>query len=154
MNDITRREFVAGSAASMLMPASFAVTSSRKTLNVALVGCGGRGRGVLKNLLEASKAVGCNVRAVAFCDWFEDVAMKMRDTFSIPGAKVCSGANGYKEVMAMKNVDAVLLVTPIGFRPLHFKAAVDAGKHVFEEKAVAVDGPGVRMHLEAAKKSV
>lgn len=72
----------------------------------------------------------------------------------MPGARVFYGGTGYKDVMAMREVQAVLLVAPIGFRPLHFKAAVEAGKHVFEEKAVAVDGPGARMHLEAAKLSV
>lgn len=120
---------------------------------VALIGCGGRGRGALRNLLNATKTVGCQVKVVAFCDWFEDAAKRARADFNAPAAKICYGALGYREVMAMPEVQAVLLVTPIGFRPIHFKAAVDAGKHVFEEKAVAVDAPGVRLHLEAAREA-
>lgn len=107
----------------------------------------------MRNLLAASKIVGCNVRVAAFCDWFEESAEKARNDFNMPYAKVFHGARGYREVMEMPEVQAVLLVTPIGFRPIHFKAAVEAGKHVFEEKAVAVDAPGVRMHIEYAREA-
>lgn len=125
-----------------------------KTVTVALIGCGGRGRGALKNLLDAAKIVGVNIKIAAFCDWFEEPAKKLAAEFNAPFARILVGATAYKDVMALKEVDAVLLVAPIGFRPPHFKAAVEAGKHIFEEKAVAVDAPGLRMHLEAAKLSV
>jgi len=158
MDMMTRRDFVkAGSitAASLAaFPAIASADGAGKTVTIALIGCGGRGKGALRNILEAAKIVGCNIKVAAFCDWFKDIAEKTRDDFNMPEAKVFYGGTGYKEVMAMKEVQAVLLVAPIGFRPLHFKAAVEAGKHVFEEKAVAVDGPGARMHLEAAKLSV
>ena len=157
-NMMTRRDFVkAGSisAASLTaFPAIASATGTEKTVTIALIGCGGRGKDSLRNITEAAKVVGCNIKVAAFCDWFKDIAEKARDDFNMPGARVFYGGTGYKEVMAMKEVQAVLLVAPIGFRPLHFKAAVEAGKHVFEEKAVAVDGPGARMHLEAAKLSV
>ena len=157
-NMMTRRDFVkAGSisAASLTaFPAIASATGTEKTVTIALIGCGGRGKDSLRNIIEAAKVVGCNIKVAAFCDWFKDIAEKARDDFNMPGARVFYGGTGYKEVMAMKEVQAVLLVAPIGFRPLHFKAAVEAGKHVFEEKAVAVDGPGARMHLEAAKLSV
>ena len=157
-NMMTRRDFVkAGSisAASLTaFPAIASATGAEKTVTIALIGCGGRGKDSLRNIIEAAKIVGCNIKVAAFCDWFKDIAEKARDDFNMSGARVFYGGTGYKEVMAMNEVQAVLLVTPIGFRPLHFKAAVEAGKHVFEEKAVAVDGPGARMHLEAAKLSV
>lgn len=130
------------------------MAAETKTVTVALIGCGGRGRGALKNLLDAAKIVGVNIKIAAFCDWFEEPAKKLAAEFNAPFARILVGATAYKDVMALKEVDAVLLVAPIGFRPLHFKAAVEAGKHVFEEKAVAVDAPGLRMHLEAAKLSV
>jgi len=156
IDTITRREFIGKSAAAATALAAFPsiASPSQKTVTVALIGCGGRGRGALRNLFEASKTVGCTIRVAAFCDWFREIAERVRDEFGCTGARIFSGASGYKEVIAMKEVDAVLLVTPIGFRPIQFKAAVEAGKHVFEEKAVAVDGPGARMHLEAAKLSV
>ena len=157
-NMMTRRDFVkVGSitAASLIaFPAIASATGVGKTVVIALIGCGGRGKGALRNIIEAAKIVGCNIKVAAFCDWFKNIAEKTRDDFNMPQAKVFYGGSGYKDVMAMEEVQAVLLVTPIGFRPLHFKAAVEAGKHVFEEKAVAVDGPGARMHLEAAKLSV
>lgn len=154
---MTRREFVrTGSVAAALasFPTIASPSSTGKTVTVALIGCGGRGKGALKNLFAASKIVGCNIKVAAFCDWFKDIAEKTRDDFGISDAKIFFGGTGYRDVMALKEVQAVLLVAPIGFRPLHFKAAIEAGKHVFEEKAVAVDGPGARMHLEAAKLSV
>lgn len=154
---MTRKEFVKGTSAATVLAAFPAIASgdgTGKTVTVALIGCGGRGKAALKNLLEASKTVGCSIRVAAFCDWFQGIAEKTRAEFNMPRAQIFYGGTGYKEVMAMKEVQAVLLVTPIGFRPLHFKAAVEAGKHVFEEKAVAVDGPGARMHLEAARLSV
>lgn len=70
---MTRRDFVKSTSAAAALAAFPAIASSDgagKTVTVALIGCGGRGRGALKNLLEASKTVGCNVRVAAFCDWF------------------------------------------------------------------------------------
>ena len=151
---MTRKEFLAGSTAfagAVTMPNIVGIT--KKSINVALIGCGERGNGALKNILDASKIVGIDVNIVALCDWFEDHAVKTRNKFNLVEAKLYIGPTAYKDVMADKNIDAVLLVTPIGFRPLHFKAAIEAGKHVFEEKAVAVDGPGVRMHIAAAKEA-
>lgn len=156
MENMTRRDFgkTCGVFAAASMPIfSIASSMSSKTLKIALVGCGGRGNGALKNIFEAAKIVGCKIKVVALCDWFAENAKTTAKKFNLD-AKIVSGANGYKEVMEMPEVEAVLLVTPIGFRPLHFKAAVEAGKHVFEEKAVAVDPVGLRMHLDAAKLSV
>jgi hypothetical protein len=61
------------------------------------------------------------------------------------------GANGYKEIMKRADVDVVILTTPLNFRPIHTMAAIQAGKHVFAEKGVAVDGPGVRLMIAASK---
>jgi predicted dehydrogenase len=65
-------------------------------------------------------------------------------------AKTFIGVDAYKEVIA-SDVDMVILTSPPGFRPLHFETAVKAGKHVFMEKPVATDAPGVRRVLEANK---
>ena len=151
MHIITRKSFISGAVASV---AASTFPSSPKALNIALIGCGGRGKGAVRNLLNAAKIVGCNVQVTVLCDWFEEAAKKARHELKLNGAKLAIGPKAYHDVMADKSIDAVLLVTPIGFRPLHFKAAVEAGKHVFEEKAVAVDGHGLRMHIEAAKLSV
>ena len=147
---MTRKEFLAGSAALVSAPA-FSIIGDAP-LGVALVGCGNRGKGALKNLLDAAKIVGCKIDIKAFCDFFPEKAIQAVQEFNLIGkAKLFFGPIAYRDVMAMKDVDVVLLCTPIGFRPLHLMEAVKAGKHVFAEKAFAVDAPGARMCIEAGK---
>jgi predicted dehydrogenase len=80
------------------------------------------------------------------------------DKVDVPDGRCFTGWEAYKGVIGCKGVDLVLLATPPHFRPLHLKAAVGAGKHVFAEKPVAVDGAGVRSVLktvaEAQKKNL
>ena len=74
---MTRKEFLAGSTAfagAVTMPNIVGIT--KKSINVALIGCGERWNGALKNILDASKIVGIDVNIVALCDWFEDHAVK------------------------------------------------------------------------------
>jgi predicted dehydrogenase len=126
-----------------------------ETLKVALIGCGARGAGAAVNALRTEGSV----ELVAMADAFRD---KLDETYDnlmqIEGVKEkvkvseehkFVGFDGYKE--AIKLADVVLLVTPPAFRPLHFEAAVDAGKHVFMEKPLASDSPGIRKVLEVGK---
>lgn len=122
-------------------------------LNVGLIGCGGRGRGAATNAMEADKAV----KIVAVCDVFEDRAKNFQKQLNRKGAKigddmVFSGVYGFKDLLKT-DVDYVILATPPGFRPMHFEAAVNAKKHIFTEKPVATDAPGIRQFMAAAKKS-
>ncbi|MDB5310844.1 MAG: hypothetical protein JWO38_5046 [Gemmataceae bacterium] len=161
MTTSSRREFLAASAAAagtfVASPALHA--AGNDTLKVGLIGCGDRGTGAAVQALTADK----NVKLVAMADAFEDRLQSSLDTLrkkAEVAAKVdvkpdgCFvGFDAYKEVIA--RCDVVLLTTPPHFRPLHLKAAVEAGRHVFAEKPVAVDGPGVRSVLatcELAKK--
>ena len=132
-------------------------------LRVALIGCGGRGTGAARQALLADKQVKLTAMADAFEDRLarslkslsasEDIAAKI----DVPPERRFVGFDAYEHVMA-SDVDVVLLATPPHFRPIHLKAAIDAGKHVFAEKPVAVDAPGVRSVLatckEAAKKNL
>ncbi len=157
----SRREFLAASAiAAAAAPSIYAAGDD--VLKIGLIGCGDRGTGAAVNALNADK----NVKLVAMADAFEDRLnlslenlLKKKDV----GAKVdvkpdakFVGFDAYKEVIA--RCDVVLLTTPPHFRPMHLRAAVEAGKHVFAEKPVAVDAPGVRSVLEscrlAAKKNL
>lgn len=154
----TRRTFLKASAvAALAAPAVHA--ASGDTLRVGLIGCGGRGTGAAQQALRADK----NVKLVAMADAFADRLTKSLDELraadglagkiDVPQERQFVGFDGYKDVIAAS--DVVLLCTPPHFRPLHLKAAIDAGKHVFAEKPVAVDAPGVRSVLEtceAAKK--
>ncbi len=132
-------------------------------LRIGLVGCGGRGTGAAADALQADP----NVQLVAMADLFED---RLKSSLAILrkneeiGKKVAVAAerqfvgfDAYKQLIA-SGVDVVLLTTPPHFRPMHLKAAVDAGLHVFAEKPVAVDAPGVRSVLatcaEAKKKNI
>ena len=125
-------------------------------IKIALIGCGGRGTGATFNALES----GQNVKLVAMADTFKDnldetyttIKEKYGDRIDVPESRRYVGFEGYKE--AIKDADVVLLTTPPGFRPIHFAEAVKQGKHVFMEKAVAADIPGIRSVLETSKEAV
>ena len=150
----SRREFLAASAATVAAaPGLFAAGDD--LLKVGLIGCGGRGTGAAAEALQADK----NVRLVAMADAFEDrlldslAALEKKKEIAgkvdVKPENRFVGFDAYKEVIA--RCDVVLLTTPPHFRPLHLRAAVEAGKHVFAEKPVAVDAPGVRHVLESCE---
>lgn len=153
---MNRREFVKGTSLFTAMaaaaPSVLAAGGAKRSFKVGLVGCGGRGAGAFRNLQEAAKQLNCTVSLVACADFF---GYKARDFAKKNGCgekNAFDGANGYKKVMESA-AEIVILATPLNFRPRHLAAAVAAGKHVFAEKGVAVDGPGVRLFLEASKKA-
>jgi len=100
-----------------------------------------------------------NTRLVAMSDGFEDridaslAALRgqagLAERVDVPAARRFPGFDGYQQVI--EHSDVVLLTTPPHFRPMQLQAAVDAGKHVFAEKPVAVDAPGVRRVLAACE---
>jgi len=126
-------------------------------LKIALVGCGGRGTGAAVQALNADE----NVELVALADAFEDktkqclvnikTAMGETKKINVKEEHLFSGFEAAKKAMDM--ADVVILATPPGFRPEHFEYAVNNGKHVFMEKPLATDVPGVRKVLAAAKKA-
>ena len=118
-------------------------TANSKIVNVGVVGCGGRGTGAAKNCLDSSPGV--NITAVA--DMFREQADRAAKQFQVAPDRVFSGADAYQQLMNT-DVDLVILAAPPGFRPMHFKAAIEAGKHVFMEKPVAVDPVGCRLIIE------
>lgn len=126
------------------------------TLRVGLIGCGGRGTGAANQALNADS----NVILTAMGDVFEDrlqgslkaLQAEAKEKVQVTPDKCFVGFDAYQKVID-SGVDVVILTTPPGFRPYHLKAAVDAGKHVFCEKPVAVDAPGVRSVLESAAKA-
>lgn len=122
-------------------------------LKIGLIGCGGRGTGAASQALSADP----NVKLWAIGDAFAPQiagALKHLETFGgkvdVPEARQFSGLDAYQKVID-SGVDVVLLTTPPGFRPQHLRAAVEAGKHVFAEKPMAVDMAGIKSVLESAK---
>jgi myo-inositol 2-dehydrogenase/D-chiro-inositol 1-dehydrogenase len=156
--EMSRREFVKTTAAVMAATSAFPHLvrgqESGKPLKVGLIGCGGRGTGAAQNALEADP----NVKIVALADVFKDRLEGCRKALKDKGKqeiedKMCfEGFDAYKKLLET-NVDYVILATPPYYRPPHFAACIDAGKHVFMEKPVAVDPPGVRKIMAAGKKA-
>ena len=118
---------------------------SGKKLRAGLIGCGNRGTGAALNFLAA----GDDLELIALADVFEDQvwdshAKLKKQNVEVPKANCFWGFNAYKELLAT-NIDVVLLATPPHFRPVHFDAAIQAKKHVFMEKPVAVDPVGAKI---------
>ncbi len=170
---MNRRTFIktGGMAAALAATKGMAQENGAKVIRAAVVGCGGRGtggggmpknendyyaQGAIGNLLNAAKlcrdqGINVEVKPVAFADYFLEKAQLAAKKFKVDESNAYGGANGYKEIMKRSDVDLVILTTPLNFRPRHTMAAVQAGKHVFAEKGVAVDAPGVRLMIEASK---
>ncbi len=127
-----------------------------RELKVALIGCGGRGTGAAAQALRTEGPVKLVAMADAFSDRLENSLNSIReavgDRVDVPESRRFVGFDAYEKAMA-DDVDVVILATPPGFRPMHFEHAVSAGKHVFMEKPVAVDAPGVREVLAAAEEA-
>jgi myo-inositol 2-dehydrogenase / D-chiro-inositol 1-dehydrogenase len=148
-----------GAVAGGLNIARAAHSYGSDVIKIGLVGCGGRGT---QAAIQAMNTRGGEVRIVALADVFENqvqtafrgIKSQHPDKFDVTEETRFIGLDGYKGVIA-SDCDLVILATPPGFRPLHFEAAVNADKHVFMEKPVATDAPGVRRVLaanEVAKK--
>ena len=146
-------------AATQVEIAGSAYVGAGDALKIGLVGCGGRGTGAATQALTADK--GCILVAMgdAFADQLDASYKTLKsseeagvaDRVAVKPENRFVGFDAYKQVI--DQVDLVLLTTPPAFRPAHFAYAVEKGKHAFIEKPVAVDAPGLRTFLEAAKKS-
>jgi predicted dehydrogenase len=155
----TRRDFLktTATAAVAAAVAQNARAAGGDVLRVGLVGCGGRGTGAAGQALHADP----NVKLVAMGDAFADRIQqslatlrkdgKIAAKIDVPPDRCFAGFDAYRHVIAAS--DVVLLCTPPHFRPLHLAAAVEANKHVFAEKPVAVDAPGVRSVLATCERA-
>ena len=163
-NETTRRDFlvtsaVAGAAAAvdLSLLGNVHATQNNETIRVGLVGCGGRGSGAIEQCLRAD----ASVTLVAVADTFRDRANScltnlrridaVRNKVDVPNERIFIGLEAYQQVIQAS--DLVLLATPPGFRPNHIRAVINARKHLFTEKPVAVDGPGIRMVLAAHEEA-
>ncbi|MCA9432006.1 MAG: Gfo/Idh/MocA family oxidoreductase, partial [Candidatus Omnitrophica bacterium] len=162
---VSRRGFIrnsaaVGAAAAMTkhIPASFA-KSGPEEIRVGLIGCGGRGTGAAGNTMSSAE----NVHVVAMADAFEDRLASSRDNlnkdeslkgkFLVEDDRCFVGFDAYKELLALDDVNMVILATPPGFRPYHLAAAVEAGKHIFAEKPFGVDPTAIRLAIDASRKA-
>lgn len=125
-----------------------------KKLKAGLVGAGDRGTGAAINFISS----GPDLEIVALADAFQDKIDACRKRFAefnlpIPEENCFAGLDAYKKMMAITDLDVVILATPPKFRPEHFLEAVTQNKHVFMEKPVAVDSNGIRSIITTGKKA-
>jgi predicted dehydrogenase len=157
----TRREFLKTSAllgsalaAPAIRPGTLFAKGNTETLKVGLIGCGGRGTGAANQALHADPNVALTAMGDAFQDQLDKSLQSLQkecgDKVKVTPENRFVGLDAYQKVIE-SGVDVVLLTTPPGFRPVHLKAAIEAGKHVFCEKPMATDAPGVRSVVESAK---
>jgi len=157
-HDLLKRTAAAGAALAGASLARSAHAAGSDVIRIALIGCGGRGTGAAVNAL--GNAGGANVKLVAMADPFryridgslKAIADRFPDKVDVPESRKFLDLDGYLKGIGA-DVDMVLLCTPPGFRPIHFEAAVKAGRHVFMEKPVAVDAPGVRRIMAANEEA-
>jgi predicted dehydrogenase len=160
MDKLSRRQLMgAGASAFLVVRPQLVRGAGAELLKAGLVGCGGRGTQAVLDLLSGTE----NVEVVAMADVFEDkleqslarLRQKRPDLASrikVDPDRRFVGFDAYKKLIAT-DVDIVMLCTPPGYRPEHFEAAVNAGKHVFCEKPIATDPVGVRRFMQAVKKA-
>ena len=147
---ITRRVFVAAAAAAglaVVKPAAARHGDQNSRVEIGLIGCGGRGTWIAELF---NKHGGYHL--VAAADYFEDSVNKFGEKFGVETSKRFATLSGYKRLLGEK-LDAVVIESPAYFHPEQAAAAVDAGKHLYLAKPVAVDAPGCRTIEETGRKA-
>jgi predicted dehydrogenase len=160
-----RREFLkdtgcVAAATSLAAAAATPVHAAQdSTIQVALVGCGGRGTGAAQNALSVKNGP---IKLVAMADVFENrlkssygsLSRRFPDKFDVPEERRFLGFDAYqKAIDCLKPGDVVIFATPPAFRWVHFRYAVEKGINVFMEKPVTVDGPTTRRMLDLADQA-
>jgi predicted dehydrogenase len=149
---LTRRDFLAGTGAAALSlatlsPASILGADPDKKITFGLIGCGGRGQWIGKLFLKHG-----GYQCAAVADYFPDRAGQAGKDLGVPSDRQFSGLAGYKKLLEL-NLDAVVIISPPYFHPEQAAAAVDAGKHVYLAKPIAVDVPGCQSIAESGRKA-
>jgi predicted dehydrogenase len=144
----------AGNGKVLGLPPILKAAPKGKILRAGLIGAGNRGTGAAMNFISA----GPDLHIVAIADVFQDKIDACRERFAklkmdIPAENCFAGFDGYQKLMALPDLDVVILATPPQFRPEQFKEAVLKNKHVFMEKPLAVDPVGIRSVIASAKKA-
>ncbi len=144
-----RRSFLKAAAGSLLIlkPETAFGSQANSAVEVGLIGCGGRGNWIGEFFPEFAGA-----RVVALADVIRDHLDKTRDKFKVDASRAYYGPDAYKE-LANAKLDGVVIETPTYYHPEQAAAAVDAGKHVFCAKPIAVDVPGCRTILDSGKRA-
>jgi len=168
-NGVTRRDFIKTASVASMATLVAAVSGSggrcasgSDAIRIGVIGAGGRGTGAAIDAVNSSPGV----EIVALFDPFQDridrslqtLREKVPDAVKVTPETCFTGLDGYKKLLAIKKINYIVTAAPPGFRPVHLKAAIEAGKNVFMEKPVAVDPVGIRSVIAssalAAKKGL
>jgi len=147
---IDRRRFISTAAAGTVValdPSLVFGTQANSKITLGLIGCGGRGNWIADLFQETGK-----YQFVACADYFEDRAKASGNRLQVDAQRCYSGLSGYRRLLE-QDLDAVVIETPPYFHPEQAMAAVDAGKHVFLAKPIAVDVPGCKTIDAAGRKA-
>jgi predicted dehydrogenase len=162
---VTRRDFLkqstlvaAGTVAAVNFP-SVLNAQAKQPLNAVIIGCGGRGSGAGKDFIDAAKIAGVEAKIVGLADAFQNRVNGCRNELKnnlgqqVPDSACFVGLDAFAKVLQLPGVNYAIIATPPGFKAAQLKACVDAGKHVFIEKPVAVDGPTCRIMYAAGEEA-
>ncbi len=143
-----------GQTGPLKVPTILDTAPDGQPLKAGVIGCGGRGTGAVLNFLNAGNGLSIVAVADLFQDRVDQFRTKMKETRSVEleDANCFVGFDAYKRLLET-DVDLVILATPPYFRPMQFQAAVEARKHIFMEKPVAVDPVGARSIMAASKQA-
>jgi myo-inositol 2-dehydrogenase/D-chiro-inositol 1-dehydrogenase len=154
----SRRAFIGATGAMIVKSQLVRGADANSAIRIGLLGCGGRGSADATSMVENAGG-----RIVALADLFQDQLDKATKRFNTLGAKhghaaidssqLFLGPHAFEKIAASKEIDAIIIATPPYFHPQHLATVVDAGKHVYCEKPVAVDVPGTHRVLEIGKKA-
>ncbi|MBZ5669835.1 MAG: Gfo/Idh/MocA family oxidoreductase [Acidobacteriia bacterium] len=158
---LDRREFLGAAAAASFMiiqPQLVRGTAANSQVRLGILGCGGRGTAVGSGFVQDA---GARVTALAdlFSDQLEaahkhfDEIQQAKGYAAIDSSQLFKGPHAYKEIAASKEVDFILITTPPYFHPQHLETVVEAGKHVYCEKPVAVDVPGAHHVIRIGERA-
>ncbi|HOB73231.1 MAG TPA: Gfo/Idh/MocA family oxidoreductase [Phycisphaerae bacterium] len=151
-NRVGRRSFIAGAAAAgitIVKPSLVRGTQANSTVDLGLIGCGGRGNWIIPLFQDTKNG---HYRFVACCDYYQDHVDRTGDKLGIPASRRYTTLSGYKRLIDSK-LDAVVIETPPYFHPEQAAATVDAGKHVYLAKPIAVDVPGCKSIDASGRKA-
>ena len=130
-----------------LKPGTAFGSQANSAIEIGVVGCGGRGVYIGRFFLEDA-----NVRIVALADPIPSQMDSLKSELKLNSPRTYGGLNGYRELTDSK-LDAIVIESPPYFHPEQAAAAVDAGKHLFLAKPVAVDVPGCQSIIETGRKA-
>ena len=148
---LNRRQFAAGAAAitfSVVGAKAVAQQATPPKVKLGLIGCGGRGTWIARLFQQHG-----GYEITAGTDYFADRVNSFGDALQVPAAQRYTGLAGYKRLLEKADVDAVAIESPPYFHPEQAAAAVDAGKHVYVAKPIAVDVPGCHTIGDSGKKA-